>query len=257
MTRTPDPAHRLENVVLPPGSSGRSRAHIGGFTLVEMLAVIAIIVILSALALPALTSLNKSNTLNSSGRLLINLLSIARSEAIARRTVVRLEVAVSWPDPSFNYRKMTLTYAALNAGGTAYDYRQIGKWETLDDGVVFETRDPLPGTPTDGSVYVFAAGSSAPLGDAGNLNFAGSAVPTVYVAFSSTGALIERQPPSGLPVPIRVRLVDGVLGASTTVTYTHRASGPTGSYPAANWLDVRVNNLVGRIEVGRPETPLP
>ena len=243
------PLHRHEPrpILLPPG----------GFTLVELLTVMAIIAVLSALAVPALTSLNKSSALNNSGRLFMNLLSVARTEAIARRTVVRLEVATAWrPDPTFNYRKYTLTAAKLNAGGTAYDYQQIGKWETVDDGVVFEINEPLANAPSDGSVYLFAAGASTPLGDEGSLNFAGFTVPTVYVAFSSTGALVEQQPPSSLPVPIRARLVEGVLGASTGITYTRHASAGS-SYPASNWLDVRVNNLAGRIEIGRPESPLP
>lgn len=225
--------------------------------MVEMLAVMGIIALLSALVVPAITSLNKSNALNDSGRLFISLLSNARSEAITRRTVVRLEVATTWPDPAFNYRKMTLTAATLNSAGTAYTYQQIGKWETLDDGVVFEVHDPLPNAPTDGSMYLFSAGNSAPLGDTDSRTFGGMDVKPVYVAFSSTGALVEQQPPSGLPVSIRARVVEGVLGASPTVTYTRRADGAAGTYPAANWLDVRINNLVGRIEVGRPETPLP
>lgn len=228
-----------------------------GLTLVEMLTVMGIIAVLSALVLPAVTSLNKSNALNNSGRLFMNLLSNARSEAIARRTVVRVEVATTWPDPAFSYRKVTLTAAALNAEGTTYIYQQLGKWETLEEGVVFEVHDPLPGAASDSSIYLFAANAATPLGDEGSLTYAGQAVATVYVAFSSTGSLVEQRPPSSLPIPIRARLVEGILGTAGTVTYTRRTTASMGDYPTANWFDIRINNLVGRIEAGRPEAPLP
>lgn len=220
---------------------------------------LAIIAALTALALPAVTSINKSNALNNAGRLFTNLLTTARSEAIARRTIVRLEVATTWPDPTYNYRKLALTAATLNSDGTAYTYQQIGKWETLDDGVVFEVHDPLvTSAVTDGSVYLFAAGASVPLQDQGSLKYAANPtpLPTVYIAFSPTGALVEQQPPAGLPVSLRARLVEGSLGNATTVNYTRRRPDANG-YPTSNWLDVRINNLVGRIEIGRPETPLP
>lgn len=228
-----------------------------GFTLVELLSVVGIIVLLLALIVPAVTSINKSRALNSAGSLLVGLLSTARSEAITRRTVVRLEVATTWPDPAFNYRKITLTTATLNTAGNAYNYQQLGKWETLADGVVFETSDPLATPPTDGSVYLLVSSGSMPLGDEGQLTFAGQTVTTAYVAFSPTGALLEKQPPANLPVPIRMRLVEGTANAAGNITYTHRVNGGPGTYPAPNWFDLRINHLFGRVEVGRPESPLP
>src|SRR5438132_7643058 len=69
-----------------------------GFTLLELMVVIAVIIILLSLTIPAVTGLTKSSNLNSGARLVANLLSIARSEAINRRTLIRFEVATYWPN---------------------------------------------------------------------------------------------------------------------------------------------------------------
>lgn len=224
-----------------------THGQIPGFTLIELLSVIGIIALLLVLVVPALASINKSRALNNAGGQFTNLLSAARAEAITRRTVVRVEVAITWPDPAFKYRKATLTSATLNAAGDAYNYQPIGKWQTLDDGIVFAPKDPLNNAPVDGSVYLFDSSGEVPLGDQGKLSFAGQDVTTAYIAFSPTGALLEQRPPTNLPVPIRVRLVEGLLNPAGTVTYTR----------SANWFDLRVNHLFGRVEIGRPENPLP
>ena len=67
------------------------------FTLLELLIVMGIIVIVLGFTIPVVTGLSKSNNLNSGARLVANLLTIARSEAINRRALIRFEVATTWP----------------------------------------------------------------------------------------------------------------------------------------------------------------
>ncbi len=225
-----------------------------GFTLVEVLTVMSIIIILLALAVPTIRGLS-ANQLSNSGRLFTNLLTIARSEAINRRTIVRVEIATNWPpDPTLSFRRATIAAATLNAAG-AYVYRQITGWETLPQGVIFEPTDPVVTEGTimaDGSLYFLDATNNLNNTDTSDLSFAGTPIPTVYFAFTPSGGLTG---PAGTSIPIRIRLTEGVLpvGASS-VTYI-RASGS--KYGGANWFDVRVNPLVGRLEIGRPESPLP
>lgn len=205
------------------------------------------------LAVPAVTTISKSSNLNNAGRLVSNLLTMARSEAINQRTIVRVEVATDWPpDQNYRFRKATLTKATLDQASGNYSFRQFTGWETLPDGIVFEINDPIAAsTPSDGSKYF--RDTSGTLQNTNNSLTIGSAtVPTVYFAFTPAGGL---NIPSGMIVPIRARLVEGFPNGATSIAYTHKST--QSSSAPANWFDLRVNPLVGRIEIGRPEAPLP
>lgn len=103
-----------------------------GFTLTELLAVMAIVTLCAAL-IPALSGSFKGTSLNSGIRTTMNLLTVARTEAITRRQLVRFAIATDWPDgDSSGYRRVSLW-----ASPTGEDWNQIGRWEELPVGVLF------------------------------------------------------------------------------------------------------------------------
>jgi prepilin-type N-terminal cleavage/methylation domain-containing protein len=212
-------------------SSPRSRSKpvlVAAFTLLELLVVMAIMVIILAFTIPVVTGLSKSNNLNAGGRTVANLLTIARSEAINRRALIRFEVATTWPnDFTSAYRKITLVQHDIATGNDT----QLTKWETLPAGISFQPKDPSPNST---GVYFFGLNpvSSVPL--------SGQNVPTNYIEFLPTGAL-------NVPIaksPVRLRVVPGLVSsvgaASVTLTST------------ANWMDASIDGLVGRIALARP-----
>jgi prepilin-type N-terminal cleavage/methylation domain-containing protein len=199
------------------------------FTLIELMVVIGIILLLVTAIVPAISSLTKSNSLNAAGRLVANSLTVARSEAINRRALIRFEVATSWPgDPDAAYRKFTLVQQDL-ATATG---NQLTKWESLPAGVIFNPQDPTPGS---GS-YLFG------LNQVQNpaLTSGGQTIPTVYVEFLPTGAINVSTANS----PVRMRLVQGFLASSAATSVT--MTGPN------NWFEASVDSLVGRIKIARP-----
>ena len=60
-----------------------------GFTLLELMVVLAILLVIAGFAVPALTTLSGGNGLSSGGRIVANLLTVARSEAINRHASIR------------------------------------------------------------------------------------------------------------------------------------------------------------------------
>ncbi len=212
----------------------------------------ALVVVLLALAVPAATTITKSSNLNNAGRLITNLLTVARSEAINQRTIVRVEIATDWPpDAAYRFRKATITKAVLDTASNSYRFQQITGWETLPDGITFEINDPAGSSPSDGSKY-FRASDDSLQNTNTSLTIGTDTVPTRFVAFTPTGGLSI---PSALVIPIRARLVEGFPTGPEAISYTHR--GNQGGAGPLNWFDLRIHPLVGRIEIGRPESPLP
>lgn len=203
------------------------------FTLLEMLIVMGIMLVVLAFSVPVITGLSKSNNLNSGARLVANLLTIARSEAINRRALIRFEVATTWPtsDYASAYRKMTLFQHDV---ATATD-TQITKWETLPVGISFQPTDPTVGNanPPAGG-YFFA------LKQTSNLSVGGQPVTTAYIEFLPTGALNIDAGQS----PVRMRVVPGFLPSAAAITPTLTST--------SNWMDASIDSLVGRIALSRP-----
>jgi type II secretory pathway pseudopilin PulG len=197
--------------------------------LIELLVVMGIILLLIGALVPAVTSLTKSNNLSTAGRIVSNVLTVARSEAINRRALIRFEVATSWPgDPDAAYRKFTLVQHDLTTGADT----QLTKWETLPAGVIFNPQDPTPGS---GSYFFVLNQVQTPALTSGS-----QIIPTVYIEFLPTGAL-NVAPASS---PVRLRMVQGFLASATATSVTSTGTN--------NWFETSVDSLVGRIMITRP-----
>lgn len=200
-----------------------------GFSLVEVMVVIAIMVIVLGFTIPSLTGLSKSNSLNSAGRIVVNLITAARSEAINKRSLVRFEVATSWPtDASQAYRKIAVVEHDVATGTDTF----LTNWHTLPTGITFSPQDPGS---SSGSYFFSSAATQIP-----KLKIGSQDVDSVYLEFLPTGA--PNTSPSNNP--LRLRLLGGIVsaGASPTVTIT----------TPNNWFDASVDTLVGRVKITRP-----
>lgn len=207
----------------------KPRQRCRAFTLLELLVVMGIIVLVLAFSVPAITGLSKSGNLNTGGRVISNLLTAARSEAINHRALIRFEVATAWPnDFSSAYRKFTLVQHDVATGNDT----QLTRWETLPAGLIFQPQDPSPGS---GSYFFALNQTQTPA-----LKIGGQDVATSYIEFLPTGAL--NVSPSNSPV--RLRLVPGFLPSATATSVTMTS--------ATNWFETSVDGLVGRIKISRP-----
>jgi hypothetical protein len=214
-----------------------------------------IIAVLIALIAPAVTTLSKAGGINGGGRMISNLLTVARSEAINKRTRTQLRIVTKWmngavEDETAAYRKMSVwTLDPTKAAQTPPPsdlYTQASKWETLPAGIIIESSvDPTAATPP----YTFAASSSpnypgtyflnAGLGNrTANVAVGSASVDFVWVQFDPSGA-------ANFPGKGYLLVTEGIFSRSApTLVYTH--SG----HP--NWFAASVTGVTGRILSIRP-----
>ncbi|WP_009958609.1 GspH/FimT family pseudopilin [Verrucomicrobium spinosum] len=235
---------------LPPRAdttSTRSRKSLrcrlaGGYTMVEMLAVISVVAVLSGISIPAMQSPTAAASLSTSAREFSNLISLARSEAIARHTVVRFAVANEVNDgSSTQLRKASL----WEWNDESQKYVQITAWQKLPEGVAVE-----PGLPEyiRSSSYAQADGASVrgdyvieATGDPGFATPDGDARMR-YVEFLPSGTA----------------RVPGGTGRNALFVLAPASVNPDGSLlyhqgrEAANWAQVNVDTLTGRVRLYRP-----
>lgn len=229
----------------------RSRA----FTLLELLVVMGVIGLLMVLIAPAVTTLSKADNLNSGGRLVSNILTTARAEAITRRRLVQVRFVTKWTnsggaeDTSSSYHKFSVwefpqADDAQQSSDPNDSYVQISKWETLPNGIIFEPNtDPgaaysLPTNATNprypGTYFL----NSSLTNQKTNIKVPSGTADVAFIEFTPTGD-------SNVIASGRVYLlVTEGFWDGTTITYTH-ANHP-------NWFATTIDILAGRINILRP-----
>lgn len=217
--------------------------------------VIGIIAVVVALTVPAVTSLSSAGGVNAAGRLISDLLTAARSDAINQRTRVQLRVVTRWRDGGTEdiaaaYRKMSvwrLDQAKQTQTPPPSDlYSQVSKWEMLPTGIMLDPNtDPASASPP----YAFEPTSShknpgtyfldPSLGNQITGVIVGTAtVDFAYIRFDASGA-------ANFPGKTFLLVTEGFRPPSGTgIVYTH--SG----HP--NWIATSVTGITGRITNIRP-----
>jgi len=216
------------------------------FSLVELLTVMALIVVMIALVAPAVSSLSKSNRLSTAGRLVSNLLTTSRSEAINQATRVQFRVVTRWisggtADATQAYRKCSAWKWDRSLSTPAFV--QISKWEILPEGIIFDNGANPAGTFVNAPTTNFQWGKPFLNGSLNNTlsgQTSGSATfDCAYVEFQPTGA-------TGFPVAdqfVDLLLTEGFL-ENGQITHTRKDQ--------PNWCQIQVTSLTGRIKVSRP-----
>jgi Tfp pilus assembly protein FimT len=242
---------------LPSLNSQRSTLNRSSFTLLELLVVVAIIALLLVVTIPAVTTLSKSNNLNTSGRLVSNILTTARSEAINQRRLVQVRFVTKWinsagsEDTTASFHKFSVWRLpqpddSLQSNDPNDPYVQISKWETLPNGISLESSsDPtnaysLPANSTNskyaGTYFLNPALSNRKT----NVKVPNGKADVAFIEFAPTGsANFTGTVPSRIYLLLTEAIWDG-----TSTNYTH-ANHP-------NWFATTVDTLAGRINVLRP-----
>lgn len=198
-----------------------------GFTLIELLTVVGIMALMLGLTVPAVTNLSKANQLSNASRLVSNLLSIARTEAVTKRTQTRFVVVKDWQDqPEASYRRISIWKYDTESGG----WVQASKWEEIPQGVIFDPNSVS---------YTGESDANHLLADAGVNSFSvevnGKNVDLQYAEFSPTGAA-SMPNMTGLDIWM----------ALTMQNLTASADAP------ANYAKISANTLTGRLKIDRP-----
>jgi type II secretory pathway pseudopilin PulG len=196
------------------------------FSLLELMVVIAIMILIAGFTIPALTGLSGGDNLSTGGRVVSNLLTVARSEAINRRSPVRFEIATSWPsDPAQAYRRIALVQHDPVTGSDT----QLTGWQTLPNGVIVKDRTPPP---SSGKYFIAASTDQSP-----KLSFGGQAINSRYLEFTPSGA--PNIDPASAPVGVCV--VEGYV-----------SGGSNFQILSTNYYEIDIDALTGKSLVKRP-----
>jgi type II secretory pathway pseudopilin PulG len=222
------------------------------FTVIELLTVVSIMALVSVVALPALNSMGNGTNLSAAGRVVSNLVTIARSEAINQRTLVQLRLLTTCKsgadDATVHYRKMSLW--KLVQSGTVQSYQQFSNWETLPNGIMV---DPSNIDPTQSATpkYTYTPPGTYFLNSSllGNSNGAGAGISYEAGAYNYTW--VEFSPTGGTTYPagnatVYLLLTQAFMPSSTATAPVYTPA----NHP--NWYQVSINSLTGMSEVVRP-----
>jgi len=219
-----------------------------GFSLIEILAVLAVVTVITGLSVPALNGINSGTTLNTSTAKVAGLMSVARSEAISRHTIVRFVVVRDWA----NKLNASLRRVSLWVWDSEIEkYVPLTPWEDLSDGVVMEpampdyikesqyAHDDLASVSGD---YVLS--QEFDVQAEFNPGSEDEPVDARYIEFTPSGNL---RVPGGRGRNAIFVLTNGFASEDGELRYSKRTEiGP------ANWAQINVDRLTGRVRVYQP-----
>lgn len=210
--------------------------------MIEMLTTISLLAVVSAITVPALQGVNSANSLSVAAREFSNLLSQARSEAIARHNVVRVAVETYNETSNVALRRASL----WEWNEEEQKFVQFTPWQNLTEGLVFENSAPEY---IRNAAYAQADGSSI-RGD------------FVLDPYSSLAASFNPD-----DIPGKTRVIEFLPSGSARVPGAHGrnviyviapgfANGSGDIFrnenEVHNWAQINVDTLTGRVRIYRP-----
>ena len=220
--------------------NGRQR----GFTLIEVLVVLMIISMLMVLSIPAIKGLTSTAGMSTAIRHISSMMTLARSHAIAKRTIVRFGIVTAWDDDSkAAYRK----YGLWEWDREMEKFVPFHEWKTLPPGLVFEKGR---GDYLRSSDYAQQDGSSVrgdflPSADTESFieEVRSDQVRVVFFEFTPSGGA---RLPGGEERNILAVVINGYLDPSSEgdLVYTDAEK--------KDWAQFNIDTLTGRVRIYRP-----
>ena len=219
---------------------GRQR----GFTLVEVLVVLMIVSMLIVLSIPAMKGLTSTAGMSTAIRHISSMMTLARSHAIAKRTIVRFGIVTAWEnDSEAAYRK----YGLWEWDRAQEEFVPFNEWKTLPPGLVFENSR---GDYLRTSDYARKDGSSVrgdflPSRDAESFiqEVRSDRVRVVFFEFTPSGGV---RFPGGEERNVLAVVVNGYFDPSRggNLVYTDQEK--------RDWSQFNIDTLTGRVRIYRP-----
>jgi len=200
-----------------------------GFTLVELLTSICLIVLITTLGTISLGGTNGSTKLTTSGNSIVELLSLARQQAISKNTMTALVILTKDPIGKSGVAYRTFTYMEYGENG----WVQRRQWQIFPDGILVDPNKEASSFLVDASSSVTAI---VPV-------FQGQNMASGYVCryFSPTGSLLN------VDQPVTLRLVEASLNSDGSAFYRH----PVINGIPSNYYDVSLLATTGLTKIIR------
>jgi Tfp pilus assembly protein FimT len=200
---------------------------------VELLTVVGIITLMAGISIPAVTTLSQANQISSAARVVSNLMSLARSEAVTKGTQTRFVVITGWSQKQeAEYRRFSV-WRYDQGNGT---WLQATKWEEMPQGIAFDPSSASYANAANPATdHLFNGTEASDSGFEPKIN--GQAVKTRYVEFAPNGSAS----------------VPNMSGLEIWMALAKDVESPVGSSASpTNWAKITTSALTGRLKIIRP-----